>query len=366
LSEIPASFLLPLGAAVFIGSVLLTGLMIRINIPDTPNDRSAHTQATPKSGGVAIAMVACPALAAVGLLDGTVAGGGQLVSMAVIAALIAVFFLVDDIRNLSVPVKLSGQICAALAFVATVGHVDQLWLPGLGMLEFGPWGYPLTVLWIVGFMNTFNFLDGVHGLAAGGALVAALFLGLIAYLSHAGLILSCCAILFAGVLGFFVFNFPSGRIFMGDVGSQLLGFLFAGLAVLGTAAEPERISFYVVPILFYGFIFDAVLTIFVRFARGRNIFTSHRDHLFQICHRLGLSPLRICAIHLGLFLVNGIAAMLAQRGAPWQRLYLVLLLLPLHGAYAAIVYRAGRRCGVLDVRDRTDPRSDEHRGDASD
>jgi UDP-GlcNAc:undecaprenyl-phosphate GlcNAc-1-phosphate transferase len=348
-SEIPASFLLPLGAAVFIGSVLLTGLMIRINIPDTPNDRSAHTRATPKSGGAAIATVVCPALAAVGLLDGTV-GGGQLVSMAVIAALVAIVFLVDDIRNLSVPIKLSGQICAALAFVATVGHIDQLWLPGRGMLDFGPWGYPLTILWIVGFMNTFNFLDDVHGLAAGGALVAALFLGLIAYLSHAGLILSCCLILFTGVLGFFVFNFPSGRIFMGDVGSQLLGFLFAGLAVLGAIAEPERISFYVVPILFYGFIFDAVLTIFVRFARGRNIFTPHRDHLFQICHRLGLSPPRICAIQLDLFLVNGAAAMLAQWGAPWQRLYLVLLLLPVNGAHAAVVYRAGCRRGVLDAR----------------
>lgn len=349
--ETLTTFILPLGTAVFVGSLLLTRLMIRINIPDTPNDRSAHTRATPKSGGVAVAAAVCPALAAVGLADGSAVGGGPLLAMAVIAAVVAGFFLVDDIRDLRPLAKLAGQLGAALAFVAVVGHIDRLWLPGYGMLEFGLWGYPLTVLWIVGFMNTFNFIDGVHGLAAGGALIAALFLALIAQISGAGLIFACSAILFAGVLGFFVFNFPDGRIFMGDVGSQFLGFVFAGLAVVGADAEPGRISFYVVPILFYGFIFDAALTVLVRFARGRNLVTPHRDHLFQICHRLGVSPPRICAIHVGLFLLNGAAAMLAQWGAPWQRLYLVLLLLPLHGVYAAVVYRAGRRSGMLEARD---------------
>jgi hypothetical protein len=103
-----------------------------------------------------------------------------------------------------------------------------------------------------------------------------------------------------------------------------------------------------VPILFFGFIFDFALTVLVRFAQGQDILRPHREHLFQICHRLGLSPLRICSIYLGLFLLNGSAAMLAQWGAPWQRLYIVLLLLPVHGAYAAIVYRASSRHGVLE------------------
>ena len=196
--------------------------------------------------------------------------------------------------------------------------------------------------------NTFNCLDGIHGLAGGGALLAALFLGLIAHVSGATLVLACCLLLFATTLGFYIFNFPGGRIFMGDVGSQFLGFVFAGLAVLGAAAEPSRISFYVVPILFFAFIFDFAFTVLVRFAQGRDILRPHREHLFQICHRLGLSPLRICSIYFGLFLLNGSAAMLAQWGEPWQRLYLVLLLLPIHGAYATAVYRVSRRAGILD------------------
>ncbi len=346
--EILATLYLPLSAAVFVGSALLTRLMIRINIPDHPNHRSSHTEATPKGGGLAIAVVFCLALLVVGLVgDDTGPGSTELVAFGVIASLVAIFFLLDDISNFAALAKLLGQICAAWAFVVAAGHVDRLWLPGLGMLEFGFWGYPLTMLWIVGFMNTFNCLDGVHGLAGGGALVAAVFLALIAYVSGSTLVFLCCLLLFAATLGFFIFNFPGGRIFMGDVGSQFIGFVFAGLAVLGAVLESGRISFYVVPILFYGFIFDFALTVLVRFARGRDILRPHRGHLFQICHRLGLSPLRICSIHLGLFLLNGSAAMLAQWGEPWQRLYVVLLLLPVHGTYAAIVYRAGARRGLL-------------------
>jgi UDP-GlcNAc:undecaprenyl-phosphate GlcNAc-1-phosphate transferase len=349
LSETLITLYLPLSAAALVGSALLTRLMIRINIPDPPNHRSSHTETTPKSGGLAIAAVFCPVLLIVGVVgDDNGAGDTDLVLFSVIASLVAVLFLLDDISNFAALPKLLGQFCAALAFVIAVGHVDRLWLPGLGMLQFGFWGYPLTILWIIGFMNAFNCLDGVHGLAGGGALVAALFLALIAYFSDATLVFLCCLMLFATTLGFFIFNFPSGRIFMGDVGSQFLGFVFAGLAVLGAAAEPGRISFYVVPILFFGFIFDFALTVLVRFAQGQDILRPHREHLFQICHRLGLSPLRICSIYLGLFLLNGSAAMLAQWGAPWQRLYIVLLLLPVHGAYAAIVYRASSRHGVLE------------------
>jgi UDP-GlcNAc:undecaprenyl-phosphate GlcNAc-1-phosphate transferase len=349
LPEMLITLYLPLSAAGFVGAALLTRLMIWINIPDLPNHRSSHTQATPKSGGLAIAAVFCPALLVVGLVgDANGAGGTELVVFGIIASLVAVLFLLDDISSFTALQKLLGQSVAALTFVVVVGHVDRLWFPGLGMLEFGFWGYPLTILWIVGFMNTFNCLDGVHGLAGGGALVAALFLALIAYISGATLVFACCLLLFATTLGFFIFNFPSGSIFMGDVGSQFLGFVFAGLAVLGAAAEPGRISFYVVPILFFGFIFDFALTVLVRFAQGQDILRPHREHLFQICHRLGLSPLRICSIYLGLFLLNGSAAMLAQWGEPWQRLYLVLLLLPVHGAYATIVFRVGSQRGVLE------------------
>ena len=339
--------MLYLAVGVFLLSLLLTRLMIRVNIADVPNDRSSHDRPTPKSGGLSIAVTFCGGLLAAAFLWGLprldLAG---LTLFAGLAAAVALLSLFDDIYDLRPVTKLAIQVAAAAAFSLMVDHVDRLWLPGLEMLEFGVFGHWLTILWIVGFMNAFNCLDGVHGLASGGALVASAALGLIAFFTGANFLLIACALLFAATLGFFLFNFPHGRVFLGDTGSQFLGFVFAALAVLGASAAPERISFYVVPLLFYSFIFDFTVTLALRLAQGKELFKAHREHLFQLCHRLGLSPVRICALHFGFFLLNAGVAVWAQWGDPWLRLFLVLGLLPLHGAYAWAVYRAARQRGL--------------------
>ena len=337
-------------------SAVLTWAMIKANILDWPNHRSSHRQPTPKGGGVAVATSFCIGLMILyfmGLVPGL--DPTRFMIFTGLAALVAVVFFYDDLHNLPALAKLAVQTLVAVAFVASVAHVERLWIPGHGLLEFGALGPLLTVLWIVGFMNTLNFLDGVNGLASGGTLIASLILGTIAYHTGGQLILLLCALLFAATLGFFVFNFPVGRIFMGDVGSQFIGFVFACVAVFGANLEIGRISFYIVPILFYGFIFDFVMTFILRVLRRKNVFMAHREHLFQICDRLGMSNAVVCLIYLCFFILNGLVAVVAQFSEPWYRLLLVLGLFPIYAMYGVYVYRLALRHGLFQP---AAPRSD--------
>ena len=334
---------------VFGASALITRIMIGVNIADVPNSRSSHTRETPTAGGLAVVISFCVGLAAISYLVPSLAAdlGGLSIFIAV-TAVIAGFSLIDDYRGLAPLLKLALQIFSAVTFSLLVAHFERLWLPGYGMVEFGEFGVALTILWIVGFMNAFNFLDGINGLASGGTLITAFFLAIIALSVGAEVVFLCCVLLLPATLGFYIYNFPSGRIFLGDVGSQSMGFIFAGMAVIGASADTARISFYVVPILFFGFIFDFTVTVLGRLYHGRNLFEAHREHLFQICHRLGLSHVRVCMIYYVFFALNGALAMAAQWADPFKRLYMALVLFPFYVVYAVVTYRAARRRGMIE------------------
>lgn len=341
--EIVTPFHTVTAAFVFAVSALITRIMIWVNIPDIPNPRSSHTRATPKGGGLAVVVTFCAglALACVVGRDSLIHVEGLLVFVA-LAALIAGISLLDDLIGLSALMKLVMQLVGAVVFAFAVAHYERLWIPGHGMVEFDGFGYTVTILWIVGFMNVFNFLDGVNGLASGGTLIASLFLGVIALSIGAEVVFLCFVLLFPATLGFYVYNFPRGRIFLGEVGSQSIGFIFAGIAVIGASADFSRISFYVVPILFFGFLFDFSVTLLGRLSRGKNLFEAHREHLFQICNRLGLSHVGVCLIYYAFFMINGALAVVAQSTDPFKRLYLVLILLPFYITFAVVVHRVAR------------------------
>lgn len=325
----------------------LSLLMIRINIADLPNERSAHQESIPRAGGVAIAVpfvLLITGLQSAGYVSSPAFGAVQ--PFVWIGAAVALYGFVDDVHDLSVPLKLMVQMSAAILFTIVVAPIDRLWFPQIGMVEFGWLGYPLTVFWIVGFMNAFNCLDGIDGLAGGGALIALLFLGLIAHSTGSQMVLLPCILLLPAVLGFMYFNFPRARLFMGDTGSQFLGFVLAGLAVIGSSVEEARISFYVVPIIFYTFVFDFVVTLAIRLFRKQAILTAHRGFMFQIWHRAGWPAPRICLIYFTFLVLNGAVAMIAQWGDPLDRLYLVVALAIPHGVLAWTVYQTGRRAGL--------------------
>jgi UDP-GlcNAc:undecaprenyl-phosphate GlcNAc-1-phosphate transferase len=331
--------------ALFLLSALLTRVMIRINLADIPNQRSSHDRPTPKSGGIAIALAYMLGAIVLFAESDTIKIGTAPFAMHLgLALLLLAAGLADDLRELKPLTKLLVQLIVSGVFAYSVAAIDRLPLPFAGTVALGPFGVPLTMLWIAAVMNFVNFMDGINGLVSGSAMIAAAMLAVLAGRFDAPFVHFSALILLAATAGFFVFNFPGGRIFLGDTGSMFLGYMLATLAVIGARAEGGHLSLYVVPILISPLLFDALLTIAQRARRGETLWAAHRDHLYQRLVRAGLSHVHVSGLYFGLALVACVAAWFAQTEA--VGFFALLGLLPVYGGFAAWVDRFTARRGV--------------------
>jgi UDP-GlcNAc:undecaprenyl-phosphate GlcNAc-1-phosphate transferase len=294
-------------------SFLLTGAMLRFSLKrrllDVPNDRSSHSIPKPRLGGIAITIaffVTCGTVLAAGFSPLT--PPAVLRGMLVGGAVIALVGLWDDLRGIDAWVKLLAQ-CGAAAIPIVSGLVlETVRLPLIGSLGLGPLAVPFTLVWIVAIINFYNFIDGIDGLAAGIGMIASAFLALIAGMTGAGGIRSLSIIMAGASFGFLRYNFPPARIFMGDMGSTFLGYLFA---VLSIAGEKQGIPAFITILLLSGVIGDAVLTL-VRRALGRKkLFTPHRTHYYQRLTSLGLSHKQVTLLEYLVAILLGVSAILA-------------------------------------------------------
>jgi UDP-GlcNAc:undecaprenyl-phosphate GlcNAc-1-phosphate transferase len=173
----------------------------------------------------------------------------------------------------------------------------------------------LTLGWVVFVTNAVNFIDGLNGLAAGCTIVACLF----AAIAAPDLLGARAGVLAAGVAGFLPFNYPRARIFMGDVGSQVCGFLLADFAVL--AARDARASL-VVPLALLPILADVAFTLVRRAAQGARLTQAHRGHLYQVAQRGGTPASVVSALYWLLSAWGGACGLLAGRsgGGAWLAL----------------------------------------------
>jgi UDP-GlcNAc:undecaprenyl-phosphate GlcNAc-1-phosphate transferase len=229
-------------------------LAFRVGAIDYPKARSLHDKPMPRLSGLAI-LVAVEAAGWIWL-----PGDTQSRWILIGAVAIAAVGVLDDIYDLPALPKLVGQIAAALIPVLAGVRVENLTLPFLGGFELHGWGYPLTVLGIVAVVNVINFLDGVDGLAAGVCVIAAVTLATIALSlerNSAGVLAALTA---GAALGFLRHGFPPASSFMGDTGSNLLGYLLATASVQGALKTNAVIALafplivLAVPILDTGFV----------------------------------------------------------------------------------------------------------------
>jgi UDP-N-acetylmuramyl pentapeptide phosphotransferase/UDP-N-acetylglucosamine-1-phosphate transferase len=278
---------------------------------DIPNERSSHDRPKPRFGGVAI----------VGAFFATFAWGcvvfPQLRSFAPMAVGSAILFaagLLDDWRGLGVGARLAVQFIAAGAALAAGNVLDHVTLPVVGEIGLGWFAYPLSLLFIVASINFYNFVDGIDGLAAGGAFIAASTWALIASMLGQPAIALVCVIAAGAALGFLQFNFPPSKLFMGDSGSTFFGYCFAYLAIAGSTATPA-IPIFVPMLLLSSLYLDAGLTILRRLTRGERVFQPHRTHYYQRLLQLGFNHKQVTLVeYLIMVLLGASAAMYVKAG----------------------------------------------------
>lgn len=316
-------------------------------LPDEPNIRSSHQQTTPRSGGLAIFAAW---LAGVGVVTGfgtdpTLAREGALLTPLV--ALVFVIGLVDDILVLRALWKFLGQVAAAVLFVRFAGPLETAPLPFLGDAPLGLAAGPITVFWIVAFMNAFNFMDGVNGIAAACAAFVMFALCVAGIYFSVGLWAVSAGVAAVALVGFLPFNFPKGRLFMGDNGSQMVGFMIAATAVGAANASGGNLSALFAPVAMAAFIVDVAFTLVHRAIRKRNILTAHREHVYQLLLRFGLSHGAVTAIYLGLTAISTAIAIAMLRLEPDMQWLAPVFLISAYSIPAALIVAKAAREGLL-------------------
>ena len=325
-------------------SLGLTLFMIRfVRLMDVPNERSSHRTPIPKSGGVGIVVsfaIACLVI----YFGAQTARIPAAIFWAFFACTLALALvsLIDDVTQKSFVAKIGAQVVSVGILLAAGIVLTKIWIPFVGEVSLGVWSYLLTFLWMVGLTNAFNFMDGLDGLAGGVGVIAAIFMCIIAWSQGSYFVYITSYALIASVAGFLVFNFPPAKIFMGDVGSAFLGFTFGALAVIGASFDFGRLSFYVVPLLLFNFIFDTFFTFVRRLLRGERIHLAHRSHLYQLLNRMGYSHRKVALFHYAVALVQGVGAILLVHVPPSSRLLIFAPFVIFQVVYARRVLERAR------------------------
>lgn len=261
---------------------------------DRPNERSSHSDPTPRGGGIAIVAV----LFAVMLVNGIVQNDFGTLLLAGCILILAVISFIDDLKPLAPGTRFAVHAVTAILFVVgTAGRYGfSSVIPESIFMRVGI--VLLLCLYLVGYTNSFNFMDGINGLAAMQAAFTGVGVGALSF--WAGPVsfesLWVCSLLLAGSsIGFLPHNFPRGRVFMGDVGSVPLGFVSAAL---GVALAIKAGMWLLVPVamLHANFILDTSITLTRRAIRGEEIFKPHRQHFYQRLVRAGYSHTSVTLI----------------------------------------------------------------------
>jgi len=316
-------------------SAVSTGIVrryaLRSGMVDVPNQRSSHRVPTARGGGIAIALIfliATILLAGAGLLAANtawaLAGGGLVVAWTGWR---------DDRKHVSVKWRLTAHFVAALwALFCLDGMFSLQW--GGGSIAWGYAGAALTLAGMVWLTNLYNFMDGIDGLAAAQAVSTAGVGGVILWVSGAyGLSLTSFA-LAAASAGFLMWNWPPARIFMGDVGSGLLGFSFAVLAIASEKSNAFPALGWL--LLLAIFATDATFTLIRRIIHKQPWSQAHRTHAYQCAVQLGAShrQVTLSVVFLNIFVLSPLAWLVW-----WRPAWLLWVCLAV-GALALLIWSA--------------------------
>lgn len=262
-------------------------------VVDVPNNRSSHTSPTPTGAGIGLA--AAWLLVAGFIVWRQPSHPPEMIAALAMPVAFALLGLADDLRGLSPWVRLLSQTLIAVVAVLAGLQTPIVSLGGLGAIHLGSLAAPLCVIGFVGTVNLYNFMDGIDGLAAGHALVAALMLAVGAVILNSPFVALLAGLLGAVAGGFLPLNWHPARCFMGDSGSYFLGATLAGLLVLG---QRSGVPLPLVGLASFGFLLDAAGTLGFRLARGHSPLQAHRSHVYQRLVDSGWSQARVSAVYM--------------------------------------------------------------------
>jgi len=290
-------------------------IAFKLGIIDEPdNKRKIHTRPTPLLGGISIytALIVCVVI--------NYPRFTELMPIILGATVMLFVNLLDDMRGLSARLRFAIEVIVAILMINSGLKVS--------FLPHGFWGnlgeIIITLIWIVGLTNAFNYLDGMDGLAAGSAVINLAFFAGILLMTNQVSLGFFALILGAACLGFLPHNFSKEKMFLGDSGSTLLGFIMACLSLIGTWAEHNlvRIS---IPILIMGVpIFDMIFTTFIRIKdkKIKNVMEwlkyAGKDHFHHALVYVGLIPRHAVIFIWAITFALGLSAIMVSNDADWE------------------------------------------------
>ena len=314
----------------------------KVGAVDVPKDkRRMYKKAMPKFGGPAVILgflVSVIYLLIVMSMEHTIdlfgeeQYGMKLIGMFLGIVVISVTCIIDDIKTIKPIVKLTGQLLAAIIVVSFGIRIEGI-VPPFITSDIGKEIFEiiLTIGWIVGVTNAINLIDGLDGLSSGISVISSISLLVIFVLNGSPLIAILLITALAGALvGFLPFNFSPAKTFIGDTGSNFLGFSLSIISILGVA-KTYTIAVIVLPLIVLGLpIFDTIWAIIRRVIKGKSIkaiFKADKGHLHHRLVAKGFSQKQAVLILYGISATFGIFAVIFMESGIWKALSFLLMVI---------------------------------------
>jgi UDP-GlcNAc:undecaprenyl-phosphate/decaprenyl-phosphate GlcNAc-1-phosphate transferase len=311
---------------------------MRLGLVDKPGEeRRIHKVAVPRLGGVAIFISIMVTLIVTMIIGGRFPKEGGFAGIAAGGTLIFVLGLVDDMDSLPAKMKLLVQILAAVAAYSLGVRIEKnlplplhVHLPGLtipGGVHLHQFAMVLTVLWLVGIANAVNLIDGMDGLAAGVSAIASVTIWAIAMAStpshtHPAPYSALMAAVLAGaLLGFLRWNFNPARIFLGDSGAYLAGFVLGCIAITGVMKVTTVVTVLLPLVILFFPLLDTSWAVVRRLAKRQSIFTPDAEHIHHRLLRTGMSQKNVAYV---IYAISGIFGLIATAAVGKMALILYL------------------------------------------
>lgn len=314
----------------------------KIGAVDVPKDeRRMHKRAMPKFGGPAVILgflVAVVYLLIVMSLEDTIILNGpenygmKLIGLFLGIVIISITCIIDDIKTIKPIVKLSGQLLAAIVAVAFGIRIESINVSIIQAPELGEiLSTIVTIVWIVGVTNSINLIDGLDGLSSGISVISAISLLIIFLLNGSAMVPIILITALAGALvGFLPFNFAPAKTFIGDTGSNFLGYTISIIAILGMA-KTYTLAVIILPLIVLGLpIFDTLWAIIRRLIKGKSIkaiFKADKGHLHHRIVARGFSQKQAVLVLYGISATFGIFAIIFFDSGIWKALSFLMMVI---------------------------------------